>query len=238
MRSFIAFAAAIALAGSAMGQDAISWRSTSDGQAVSSISTTGTTLFFNPTGAQQSGAQFLYTKNFPATRVIPLARVFLREASSGREWLLQEGFAALPQECSCYYIDAKELASRQGVSANGRYALRFAAVDNSYSFVSGAFSLNMDGFRPTTTSTTATPTTTRTSSTSTSTSTSPSSRTTTSTSTSSGTSTPTSGSGTDNTTPTGTPPRVANGGAFLAASGLIPLAVGALALIPAAYLLL
>ncbi|KAJ9078970.1 hypothetical protein DSO57_1001184 [Entomophthora muscae] len=84
---------------------------------------TYTTLYSQPGPGQQSGAQFPYIKNVAESEQVGLATVSL--LGKDKEYILQTEFAPIAQECSCYWLDAKELAGAPHYITSGEYHIRF-----------------------------------------------------------------------------------------------------------------
>lgn len=107
--------------------------------APSTVSKTYTILYAQPAPGQESGAQFPYTKNVGAGEPVGLATVSL--VGGGREFVLQTGFAPIVQQCSCYWLDAKELAAAPHSVPAGEYRIRIKQDGGGYDVVSGAIYL-------------------------------------------------------------------------------------------------
>ncbi|KAJ9055951.1 hypothetical protein DSO57_1023598 [Entomophthora muscae] len=107
--------------------------------AESTLSLSGTTLYINPIGAQQSGAQFPYDKKSSVPTDFSLATVYLNN-KKGHVATLQTGFDTISQSCSCYWLDVKDLATRFPSLTNGKDY--FISIEgDKYTVLSGTFAL-------------------------------------------------------------------------------------------------
>ncbi|KAI9293636.1 hypothetical protein K502DRAFT_366531 [Neoconidiobolus thromboides FSU 785] len=111
--------------------------------ATSSISSQGTVLYSTPGTGQTSGAQFLYQKNISDSKQVGLAEVHL-VSNNGIDVVLQTGFDTITQECSCYYIDAKDLIQKiPNLRSANDYRISF--IGTNYRIDSGYFAISIQG---------------------------------------------------------------------------------------------
>lgn len=96
-----------------------------------------TTLYAEPKPGQPEGAQLRYKKN--THDVIATAAVFL-DSPHHREQI-DTDFAPIPQECSCYWLNATELSTKFPKLVTGQYHLTFESSD--YTVRSGSFELDL-----------------------------------------------------------------------------------------------
>ncbi|KAJ9077267.1 hypothetical protein DSO57_1018498 [Entomophthora muscae] len=105
--------------------------------ATSSLGTKPTTLYAEPKPGQHEGAQFMYEKN--TDKIVATATVFLNSPMLREK--LQTGFAPIPQECSCYWLNATQLAYDIPSLTSGLYYLSFEA--STYNIRSGSFAFDI-----------------------------------------------------------------------------------------------
>ncbi|KAJ9071808.1 hypothetical protein DSO57_1033428 [Entomophthora muscae] len=117
--------------------------------ALSTISDMFTTLYSNPKDGQKNGAKFPYTKVATKEDTVNLASVFL--VGGGFKYRLKSRFALIPQNCSCYWIDASRLKQRFPTLRSGYYQLSIEENGlqlRKYYIQSGIFALRITHSKP------------------------------------------------------------------------------------------
>lgn len=76
---------------------------------------------------EPSSSQFLYSKLTDDPHSMPLVTVRLINEQAGIDEPMQAGFDAISQNCSCYWINAKDFGPRFDLPESKRYQLAFRA---------------------------------------------------------------------------------------------------------------
>ncbi|KAJ9055050.1 hypothetical protein DSO57_1008088 [Entomophthora muscae] len=114
-------------------------------KAISTVSDISTTLYSKPKKGQYNSARFPYTKVATPQDKVNLATVYL--VGRDHKYRLQSKFAIVPQECSCYWINATQLSRSFPQLRTGNYKLSIRENGNQkkkYTVESGSFRLKIN----------------------------------------------------------------------------------------------
>jgi hypothetical protein len=74
--------------------------------------------------------QFLYQRNDTNSTSVPLVQVILKNYESGNETKIDQGFDAITQACSCYWMDVNQLFGKfPSLKSSLQYRLIFRSME-------------------------------------------------------------------------------------------------------------